>query len=236
VNGLDSLLQGFSLIREPGLRQYVVIPMLINVAVLVGMVSFSVRGFSAWVDLIVALLPDWLSFLAWLVWIIALIVVVFSLFFLFTIVANLIASPFNALLSVKVEERLTGKPLPDIPLLVAIPRSLWREVSKLIYLVPMLIGLMIISIIPLLNVAAPVLWILFSGWMMAIQYCDYAADNNGVTFKALRARLAQRRFQAVFFGLPVYLILAIPLVNLILMPAAVAGGTVFWVRNLKELA
>lgn len=35
------------------------------------------------------------------------------------------------------------------------------------------------------------------------------------------------------FGVIVYLMIAIPILNLIVMPAAVAGGTVFWVEKLR---
>ena len=78
------------------------------------------------------------------------------------------------------------------------------------------------------------MWLLFGGWMMAIQYCDYAADNNLVSFGQLRRRLAGRRAEALLFGLPVYLMMAIPVLNLILLPVAVAGGTVFWVQHLRD--
>ena len=101
------------------------------------------------------------------------------------------------------------------------------------YLLPRLLGLLLVSLIPLVNAVAPFLWILFGAWMMAVQYTDYAADNNDMTFTGLRRRLAERRVQSIMFGLPAYLLLAIPVVNLILMPVGVAGGTVFYVRHLK---
>ena len=50
----------------------------------------------------------------------------------------------------------------------------------------------------------------------------------------LKKRLANRRIDSMMFGLPAYLLLAIPFVNLILLPVAVAGGTVFWVKNLRQ--
>ncbi len=38
---------------------------------------------------------------------------------------------------------------------------------------------------------APVLWFLFSAWMLAIQYCDYPFDNHKVPFKEMRTALAR---------------------------------------------
>ena len=234
MNGFDCFFQGFSLVRSPGLRRYVIIPAIINTLVLILLVSLSISHFGGWVDRAVAMLPDWLLFLSWLIWLLAFIAVIFSLFYVFTIVANVVASPFNALLSVKVEARLTGRPpVSEVSVWLILPRALWREVSKLMYLLPRLLGLLLVSLIPLVNAVAPFLWILFGAWMMAVQYTDYAADNNDMTFTGLRRRLAERRVQSIMFGLPAYLLLAIPVVNLILMPVGVAGGTVFYVRHLK---
>ena len=231
MNGLDCFMEGFRLVRAPGLRQYVIVPTLINVLVLISLIGASVTYFNTWVDGLAAYFPDWL---AWLAWLVALIVVVFGLFYLFTMIANLVASPFNALLSQRIEERLTREPVTsDIPLWAVLPRALAREVAKIWYLLPRLAGLLILSFIPVLNAISPFLWILFGAWMMAVQYADYAADNNGVTFTELRASLRAERLQSVLFGLPAYFLLAIPVVNLVLMPVAVAGGTVYWVERLR---
>ena len=151
------------------------------------------------------------------------------------IVANLIASPFNAVLSSRIEETLTpGHVHPEIGLYSMIVGAVAREISKLLYVLPRLLLLMLVSIIPLLNTLAPLLWVSFCGWMVAIQYCDYGADNNQVSFRVLRKRMALHKLSAVSFGVPINIMLAIPLVNLFLLPIAVAGGTVFWVRNLRD--
>jgi CysZ protein len=235
MNGFDCFMEGFRLVLKPGLRRYVIAPALINTVVLALMISVSISEFGPWVDRLIAFLPDWLSFLSGLIWFLASVIVAFFLFYLFTIVANIIAAPFNALLSIKVEESLIGKSLvSSSSFWLILPRALWRELSKLAYLLPRMLGLLLISVIPVINAAAPFLWILFSAWMMAVQYTDYAADNNEVSFSELRQRLAGKRFESVSFGLPAYLLLAIPFVNLILLPVAVAGGTVFWVKNLRQ--
>jgi len=234
MNGIDCFLEGFGLVRKPGLRRYVIVPAAINMLVLASMILLSITQFDDWVTSATALLPEWLSFLSGLVWLLAVIVVTFALFYLFVVMANIIASPFNALLLIKVEELLVGKPPPSaVSIWLILPRAIWREISKLSYLLPRLLGLLLLSIIPVINLVAPVLWILFGAWMMAIQYTDYGADNNGISFSDLRHRLGKVRLQSVLFGMPAYLLLAVPLVNLVIMPVAVVGGTVFWVKNLR---
>ena len=109
-----------------------------------------------------------------------------------------------------------------------------REFSKLAYFLPRLFALLVLSLIPAVNVIAPFAWILFGAWMLAVQYSDYAADNNHLSFTELRGRLGACRLQSLMFGMVVYFVIAIPLLNLLLIPVAVAGGTVFWVEHLTN--
>ncbi len=105
----------------------------------------------------------------------------------FSVVANFIAAPFNGILSERVEQRLRGNSLStELSLLQMIPGTLARELAKLAYFLPRVLLLLILGFIPLINLATPVLWFIFSAWMMAIQYIDYPMDNNGLTFKRMK--------------------------------------------------
>lgn len=233
MNGMDCLFEGLSLIRQPGLRRYVIMPVAINILLLSAAVGYGVIHYDGWIEHLTGWLPDWLSFLSWLIGLLAAILVVLVVLYVFTIVANLVAAPFNAILSIKVEERLTGRaPQTSTAFHIVFARSLWREIAKILYFLPRILGLLLITLIPGVNAMAPFLWVLFGAWMMTVEFTDYGADNNEVPFGELRIRLGRSRFQALMFGLLAYVLLAIPLLNLVLIPAAVAGGTVFWVRNL----
>ena len=234
TSGIDCVFEGFRLIRQPGLRRYVIMPLTINVVLLTGFITWGVMRFEVWTDSLTRYLPSWLSFLSWLIGLLAAVLVILVVLYLFTIVANIIAAPFNAILSVKVEERLTGLvSKSESSVMAVLFRSIARELGKLLYYLPRLVGLLIISFIPGINAIAPALWILFGAWMMAVEYTDYAADNNEVSFSELRLRLGWNRVQALGFGVLVYFLLAIPFLNLVVIPAAVAGGTAFWVRRLN---
>jgi CysZ protein len=213
------------------------VPLAINILVFTSLFVYGYTAVDAWLADFMADLPEWLGFLSWLIWFLAAITGILVIFFCFTMVANLIAAPFNALLSEKIEQQLSGR-TPDGQgfgsLLLIIPRSVSREFSKLIYYLPRLIGLAIVSLIPGLNLFAPVLWLLFGAWMMSVQYTDFSADNNNVSFAELKNRLGTERSMSLEFGILVYLMLAIPLLNLIVIPVAVAGGVVFWVERLSN--
>jgi len=235
MNGIDCMFEGLHLIRQRGLRQYVLMPIAINVVIFAAIAVYGYMQFETWIDAITRQLPEWLSFLSWLIGLIAIIVAVVFLLYGFTILANIIAAPSNAILSVKVEESRLGE-LTDVPEIAwwrVLPRAVARELAKLFYYLPRLLALLVLSLIPVVTIAAPVLLLLFSAWMMAVEYTDYAADNNEVDFRRLRERLSRNRVQSLLFGIMVYVLMAIPVINLILMPAAVAGGTVFWVEHLR---
>ena len=106
MTGLECFFDGFQLIRRPGLRRYFIVPCLINAAVLTVLVMLSYSRFDGWVAVIMSWFPNWMFALYWLVWGISLIVLLVLLLFIFTFVANIIASPFNAILSMKVEQPL----------------------------------------------------------------------------------------------------------------------------------
>ncbi|MGO1499863.1 MAG: sulfate transporter CysZ [Marinobacter sp.] len=235
--GLGYLGEGFHLIRQPGLRLFVVIPLVINILLFGLLFYFLGEIFGALIATAMGWLPDWawLQSLDWLFWILYGAVILLMLAYGFVILANLIGSPFYGYLAELTEKHLTGQEVSTddgwTAIIKDIPRALWREVQKIIYYLPRAIGLFAIGLIPVVNLIAAVLWFVFNSWMMALQYVDYSADNHKLSFKALRQLLADTRLSAVGFGLPVALAAMVPVLNLIVVPAAVCGATAYWVRE-----
>jgi CysZ protein len=157
--------------------------------------------------------------------------------YLFTAVALIVASPFNALLAEKAEELITGKEVASLEglgaALMSMPRGILRELSKLIYYVPMAVFVLILSFIPVLNVVAPVLWFLLGAWMMSIQFVDYPMDNHQLSFADVKEAVRSRRLSSMGFGGVVALCTGIPIVNFFVVPAAVVGATLLWCEELE---
>jgi CysZ protein len=74
-------------------------------------------------------------------------------------------------------------------------------------------------------------WFLFSAWMMAIQYVDYPADNNQISFKEMRKYLSKYRFTSLGFGMLAFGLTLLPILNFLALPAAVCGAVSFWVNE-----
>jgi len=235
LSGPHYLREGLRLILSPGLRLFVILPVTVNLLLFIGMIYFAVRQFGSWVDTFMPNLPDWLAFLEYILWPIFVTLVLLIVFFTFTMLANIIAAPFNGFLAEKVEMVARGEdsspPFSWAELLAMLPRTIAREARKLAYFAPRALALLILSFIPVVNLAAAPLWLLFGVWMMAVQYIDYPADNNKMSWAEMMAWLRQRRWQSLSFGAVTYAALLVPVLNLLIMPAAVAGATLFWVRE-----
>ncbi|GGY04375.1 sulfate transporter CysZ [Litchfieldella qijiaojingensis] len=236
MDALTSLTRGTRLVYSPGLRRYVFVPVLINLLVYAAMLHYVLSRFGGWMDSWMAMVPGWLDWLTWLIWplfVIALLVVVF---FTFTLVTHLIAAPFYGLLAAKVETQVTGRPpIDDRGLVRTGIDALGRELLKLVYILPRMALLFVVSWIPVVNVVAPLLWAAFSAWMMAITYLDYPMDNNKVSFADMRRRLRSRWWPTLTYGGWVTLVTWIPLANLFLLPGAVAGAVLMWDRHYRDL-
>lgn len=231
LKGLSYLSDGFALMLKPGLRRFVFIPVLINTTLFSLLIYFGASEFSALVD---RLLPGWLEWLRWILWPLFALSVLLISFYLFTIVANFIGAPFNGLLAEAVENRLTNKPLPAGmswgTLLKNLPGTLWIEVRKILFFLKWALPIGILFFIPGINLIAPFIWLLFSAWMISLEYTDYPMGNHGIVFVQQRKILRQKRFTALGFGLGALGATMIPIVNFFVMPAAVCGATKMWVE------
>jgi CysZ protein len=236
LNGGIYFLRGFKLILRPGIRGYVLVPLLINVLVFAALIYLGADQLQSLLD---AMLPDWLEWLKWLLLPIFLLAALLVAFFTFNLVANLISAPFNGLLAEAVERQLTGKPLPEggwRKLINDFGKTLVSELRKVGYIVVRAIPILLLMPFPVVNVVASLLWILFSAWMLAVTFADYPMANHGIGFPQQRSLLARRRMLSLGFGGSVMAALAVPVLNFFVIPCAVAGATAMWVEELSKVA
>ncbi len=234
LKGFAHLVSGFKLITQPGIRAFVAIPLLINIVLFSGGIWLAQQQLDYWMT---RLLPDWLTWLEWLLWPLFAILLVFIVFYTFTILANLIAAPFNSLLAERVEAHLRGQPLPNfanLNIAALILRTFKSELSKLWYMSKWLVLLLIITFIPGVNIIAPIAWTVYGAWMLAIEYADYPMGNHNLFFDSELATLKQNRSESLSFGWLLSLMTAVPVLNFFAMPMGVAGATRFWVETLSK--
>ena len=234
VTGAGYFFKGLSLLNKPGVRRFVIMPLLINILIFTGLIWLSADQFGGIIDWMTPSLPEWLLWLTWLLWLVFGLMAFIVLFFGFSILANLVGAPFNSYLAAAVEKHLTGQALPETG------KSLWQDVveailgelKKILYYVLWAIPLLIIGFIPGINLLAPILWAVFGAWMLSLEYTDYPLGNYGLTFPAIRRKISEHRMLSLGFGTAVMLATLIPLFNFLVMPVAVAGATALRVEQI----
>ncbi len=239
VTGVSYLFKALPLLTQPGIKSYVIIPLLINIFFFSLGIYFGFTYFTeymenfldtskmwSWVAAIVDVIKPILYFIFGL----ALLVLIF---YTFSIMANIIAAPFNSLLAEATERHLSGRSVDDSGGFKQIMKDLiptiLMEIKKLVYMIlwsiPFLLMLFFIPII------GPIIWFLFTAWMMSLQYMDYPMGNHKLDFGQQRSLQAKQRWFSMGFGGITMGASMIPFVNFIVMPTAVIAATIIWVEQ-----
>lgn len=234
-DGVSYFFKGFSLLRTKGLKRFILIPLFVNFVLFVSAFYYLYSEITEHINWVHNNIPDWLSWLEFIILPLALIVIIILFGMFFTTVANWLAAPFNGVLAERVEMHLKGEqPKQDTvsALLKAIPHTLKREWRKLTYFIPRMIGFFLIGWF--FPVIGQLVWFAFIAWVLAIQYCDYAFDNNKYSFDFMRYILSDNKAACFGFGATVSIVTTLPFVNLLVMPAAICGATTMWVERLEQ--
>ncbi|WP_188149964.1 sulfate transporter CysZ [Teredinibacter waterburyi] len=245
ASGVNYFFQGARLLWHPSLRAYILVPLLVNIILFVVLTGLLISYLGVFSGALAIEPPNWLAWaqpaitllgriLGAVLIVIALLIYAYS----FNIITNIIAAPFYGLLAEKTEELLTGvKPISE-PLSAMIPRVLGRELTKLWYFITrgILVTLIMIFLgtLPIIQLLAPLVGLAWGAWCMTIQYADYPADNHKLSFVKLRSNIWQCKYSSTGFGAIVMGCSVIPIFNIFAMPAAVTGGTLFWLNELRD--
>ncbi len=230
VLGASCLLRGLARLREPELRRHALAPLLLSALALAAVLGGGLllglgplwEGLTGW-------LPDWLDWSAWLLVPLALMALLVVAAFLWVPLAHLLAGPFNDALAAAVARRL-GHAVPQ--------GGGWREA-----LLDLLRGLRLatlglagaaalglLALVPGLGLLAPVGWVVLGAWVMAWEHLAYPLAWAPEARERAQERLRRRRALRWGFGLAALALASFPVLNLLAVPAAVAGAVELWHR------
>jgi CysZ protein len=209
-SGPACLLEGFRLLLRPGLRRYVLLPALGN------LMLFSIAAMLVFWGLDHAMaqwLPEQAGWIRWMLFpLIALGLLLLSLF-AFTVVANLL---------------LGGEPpAPGQGWWRDLREGLGQELRRLGYILLCFLGVFALGFVPVVNLLAAPLGLLVTAWVLALEHAAHPLGLRRLRVRDQLGFLRQHRLAALGFGLSSMGLLLVPVVNLILLPAAVAGMTLF---------
>jgi CysZ protein len=156
-------------------------------------------------------------------------------FFLFTRVASAIASPFNDLISQKTEELVIGSFDDTLFTFWGLLKDSGRAIVHSFKILGIYVGLLVASLpvlfIPGIGSLIFAVWgAALSSYMFAYEYLGYPMDRRRYSFTEKRQFLWKHFRASMGFGLGNLAVAPIPVVNLLLIPAAVVGGTLLFLE------
>jgi len=238
--GFFSLFRSLRFVLDhPGLFKFVLIPFLINLIVFSGSIYL---GFDLFNDRIVHLIPQgeawYWAVLYYFLWVLAVVVTAVVVFFTFTVVGNLIASPFNDLLSQKTEKLLTGKKDEEPFSLKAFwqdaLRTLAVELKKISLFVVLMLLLLLLNLLPGLgSMIYSVLALMLTLFFLVVEYMGFVFSRKRMNFGEQRRYIFSRKTTMLGFGTGILVLLAIPFLQFVCIPLAVVSATRLWCDDLQ---
>jgi CysZ protein len=155
----------------------------------------------------------------------------------FTTLTLTLGSPIYDKLSEAVEREFG--PVPELaePLATGAARAV-RQSAVLIAVSVLVTALLFgVGFIPVIGqTVVPVVSAMFGGWMLGIELVGPTFERRGMlTLAERRTAMRARRARVLGFAIPTFLLLAIPVVGVVVFPAATAGGTLLARQLLGEV-
>lgn len=246
IRGISYAFRGmrFVYVQHRGLARYWLFPILITGIALIAVFYGAGSLYDDLAAAVWSLFPEswsdasgWtgglLRGLRWLLEVLAGIMIALLGLIAVFLLSSVVAAPFNDALSEAVEDILTGRraaPFSFRRMVADIVRTIRIELLKVVVYVVVIGPMFVVSfLVPgvgqLVSLAAFVLTAVYLG----VDYIDWPAARREWSVGD-RVAFVRRQLPAVAgFGTGVWVLLFIPLVNLLFMPAAVAGGTMLFV-------
>jgi CysZ protein len=238
VKGFCCPFNSFTFVRRhPRLYPFIVLPFAINVLSFCLVIYF---GFDFYREQVMARIPHgdawyWLI-LNYFLLLLAIVVVLVLIFFTFAAVGSLLASPFNDLLSertsVLLGYRTAEEPFAVVPFLRTAGQTMVTECKKIgLFLLGMAL-LLLLHLLPVVGTLLyPLLSVAWTIFFLVMEYTGYVFARRRLGFNAQRQIVFRNAALMAGFGLGLFSLLAIPLVQFFCIPLGVVGA----VRLLAEI-
>ena len=154
----------------------------------------------------------------------------------FVAVTSVIGQPFFERLSHRVDDRLgpvaNG---PDWPWWLNAARGVGEGLRLALVAIPTSLALLLLGLVPFAGTAlAWTLGALIGGWFVALEFTAVPFERRGLRLRDRRRILARRRAQTLGFGAMAFVMSAFAPLAVLMMPSAVAGGTLLARAALDE--
>jgi CysZ protein len=209
-------------------------PFLINLGLFVLAFWLTFDYFQGWVQ---GLLPTgegwWWQALLYLLMVVAVLLLLIVEVYLFAVVGRVIAAPFLEELTRRVELLARpGQTPPDMGFWASLVRAATQESKRLALYAAVMLGLLVLNLVPGLgSLAYGVLAWLTTCFFLAGEFLDFPLERRGWSLLAKMRYVLGLRLTGLGFGLAVFALGVVPVVNLALLPLAAVGGTLLYLER-----
>lgn len=145
----------------------------------------------------------------------------------FVAITSVVGQPFFEHISHRVDDRLGPVARgPEWPWWRNAIRGAGESLRRSLITVPLSVAIVLVGLIPVAG--APLAWTLgafVGGWFVALEFCTIPFERRGLKLRERRRILARRRAVTLGFGAMAFVMSAFAPLAILMMPSAVAGGT-----------
>ncbi len=150
----------------------------------------------------------------------------------FVLLLSVIASPFNDMLSSRIEKTMRNEKPQDLKESLAqmfkrIGSVLFTEIKKVFFILILSLFAFVFGYIPVLTPVSVIISVL----LLAISFLDYSWSRNELSFKECKKDLLKNILSYILGGGIFMAIVSIPFINIIVPPLATSYFTILWLKN-----
>jgi CysZ protein len=154
----------------------------------------------------------------------------------FILVIGVLASPFNDVISGRIEKKILGNPLhtdrsktlKDV--LAGLVKTLWNEFKKIIVILFITLIASLLNFIPIFYPVALILLCL----LMSASYLDYSWSRHDLSVSQCLKDLMGQLLTNIFAGAIFLVLIAVPFINALVPALATSYYTVLWTKRLQK--
>lgn len=155
----------------------------------------------------------------------------------FVLIVSAIASPFNDMLSTRIENKLEGKKPQTLQqsfgqIVKNLTKTVVNELKKISFIFGLSLLVLVFGFFPILTPLS----VFISVLLLSIQFLDYSWARHDLSFgacvKDIRRHIVGYALGGAFF----FVIVSIPVINLIVPPLATSFFTILWMKNSEHIS
>jgi CysZ protein len=150
----------------------------------------------------------------------------------FVLIVSIIASPFNDVLSARLEKKYLGEELPSFndsmkSTFANFIQTITNEIKKISLIIILSFFAVLLGLFPIL---APIS-ILIGSIVLSTEFLDFSWGRHGMKFSEIKAEIKKNFISYSLGGSFFMLLVSIPFINLLVPSWGTSYFTILWVKN-----